>query len=208
MERRHILTSLGVGLKIGVAGCLQQDSTNGHQSDEEQEVRKKACVEISSENTLDYQFYKFNSQKGIIKGKVGDSERSREDRDFVVINSRDKLEKLVNLGNLNEDGRDDKEAYDFVDNTDFSNQALLIWHKRLASGETFEVLGVKHENGNIVHVHTCSYRKDDLALQSDKYYYMFIRSDVNGIVERAKWTHNEIGSSESYEWGEEQGMGI
>lgn len=197
-----------MGLNIGVAGCLQQDSTSGQQSDEEQEVRKKACIEISSENTLDYQLHKFNSQEDIINEGVGDSEEGREDVNFFVMNSTEELENLVDSNRFNEGGEHNKEAYDFVDNTDFSNQVLLIWYKRLASGEVFEVTGVKQESRNMVHIHTCSYRKDDLALQLDGHYYMFIRVGIKGIVEKAKWTHNEIGSSESYEWGEEQGIGV
>jgi hypothetical protein len=197
MKRRTALTATGIALTFS-AGCLGNFGTN--------ERRENACNHVPGDTELlEFESHRFQNQVGLITDGYWDTEHHEEGIQFVLASSSRDVQRKLQLERLDEEGHG--RARSFIEETEFSEQALLVWHRAITTGDELEIVGVDHPEEELLRAYTCSYDgtgPDETSATAEEYYNILIRVTVSGTPKRAILTHNRENTTTTYDTEHEQ----
>jgi len=190
MERRRMLVIGTVSLSVLATGCLQRQKTT--KEDIVTKRHKKACSGMTDgKNTLPFDSKIYQSDTGLISDKYWNPQPEKVGNRFVLVSSLDSAKTKLKFDQFSTN--DHTEAQTFIENTEFDDQALLVWNIILPVGYKLEVSGVTLPEKDSLHAYICSYDGTDpneTRATASYLYNTLLRVDVPTPPKEAKLTYS------------------
>ena len=147
---------------------------------------------------IQYDSYVFKNDDGLIKDGFVDQENPGDANRFELLVAKDEMEASLHIDQLT-DTDDQKKAREFIENTDFNDQSLLVWSVLLTHGYELTITDINYSEDGDLQVAVCDYNTledDEMGILADYHHNMLLRVAVPNDPQKAILNHTS--TSETY----------